>query len=297
MTVKGGKWAAGPETTGDGRRMQHQHRPNLPAGRPVETAPAYRARQQRTVRISYEDPKAQSPLGVGTSVVSWAVVLGGMLLAVVGIVHASWRSSGENRTVTASIAEDVLNRQIVQLRAELDKERSEKSELTERIVAIKTPPPPPQPVPVQTVTQSLPEPETPEESAEMESASLPQPMAPSVELMLSDVPLNSVPVSSEPDGSSAPAFGIHLASFIDRTMAERGWLLLQRNHAAALGELKPRIDEAKDDNGNPVFLLIAGPFDSEEKAAAHCKKITTQVVFCKPRPFSGIEFAATSPQQ
>jgi hypothetical protein len=92
------------------------------------------------------------------------------------------------------------------------------------------------------------------------------------------------------------AYGIHLASFADRTMAERGWLLLQRNHSSALGQLKPRIDEAKDDKGNSIFLLLAGPFDTEELATAHCKKINTQVVFCKPRPFIGSEFAAAIAQ-
>ncbi len=79
-------------------------------------------------------------------------------------------------------------------------------------------------------------------------------------------------------------------------MAERGWLLLQRNHSAALGELKPRVDETKDEHGNPVFVLIAGPFDTETAAAAHCKKISAQVVFCKPRPYNGSEVAAAVQQ-
>jgi hypothetical protein len=122
-------------------------------------------------------------------------------------------------------------------------------------------------------------------------------MAPSAELLLSDVPVSAVPVDTASGASTANGFGIHLASFADRTMAERGWELLQRNHPSALGQLKPRVEEAKDDKGNPVFLLIAGPFDSEEKAAAHCRKINTQVVFCKPRPYIGSEITAALPPQ
>ena len=75
-------------------------------------------------------------------------------------------------------------------------------------------------------------------------------------------------------------------------MAERGWLLLQRNHPAALGDLTPRIEDAKDDTGKTVFLLLAGPFPTQELAAAHCLSIRSQVVFCKPRPFLGSEPSA-----
>jgi hypothetical protein len=240
--------------------------------------------------------------------------MGGMLLAVAGVVHASWPSPEEIGSASVSISEDVLNKQIAQLKAELDRERAEKTELIETMAtAVKSPAPEPQPAAVQKVTQAVSEesqavpaqaqvaelqvPESPAaEPADEEESSLPQPMAPSVELMLSDVPVSAVPVDSASGASAAQGFGIHLASFGDRTMAERGWELLQRNHPTALGKLKPRVEEAKDDKGNGVFLLIAGPFESEELAAAHCRKINTQVVFCKPRPYNGSDITAALPQ-
>jgi hypothetical protein len=239
------------------------------------------------------------------------ILLGGILLAIVGVVQASWSSAEQREGAPApSISEDVLNRQIAQLRAELDKERAEKSELIDKIAtaeaqamearAVQAPSLPepqaaePPSATIQTVMQSNPAPE-PEETSE-EDDSLPAPMAPSVELMLSDTPLAAVPVGSEKPAPSSGAYGIHLASFADRTMAERGWQLLQRNHMAVLGQLKPRINEATDDKGNAVYLLIAGPFETEELAAAHCKKINTQVVFCKPRDFSGTDVTAAAQQ-
>jgi hypothetical protein len=115
---------------------------------------------------------------------------------------------------------------------------------------------------------------------------LPPPMAPSAEL------LNQEIAGIEPSGQKANTYGIHLATFGDRSMAERGWVLLQRNHPGGLGALKPRIDELKDKTGRPVFLLIAGPFESEAAASSHCQKIGGQVVFCKARAFTGSEFAA-----
>jgi hypothetical protein len=242
--------------------------------------------------------------------------MGGMLLAVGGVVHASWPSPEEEGSASASLAEDVLNKQIAQLKAELDRERAEKSELIENMAtAAKSPAPDPQlarPA-VQKATQAVAdqsdsdraqtqvaELQVPESSAdepaEEEESSLPQPMAPSAELMLSDVPVSAVPVETSSGASAPQGFGIHLASFADRTMAERGWELLQRNHPSALGKLKPLVEEAKDDKGNTIFLLIAGPFETEDLAAAHCRKITTQVVFCKPRPYNGSEITAALPQ-
>jgi hypothetical protein len=150
------------------------------------------------------------------------------------------------------------------------------------------PPAEPPPASLQRASAEPPAPAT-KTASTTEASDLPQAMAPSAELLL-----NEVPVEAGPPPADSSSYGIHLASFADRTMAERGWALLQRNHPAALGELKPRVDEAKDEKGKPVFLLIAGPFESEELAAAHCRKITTQVVFCKPRPFSGNELAAST---
>jgi SPOR domain len=282
----------------------------------TETLPSSRVRQQRPHQIPLEEPRTTGPFHSGTSAFSWVILMGGMLLAVAGVVHASWPSPESQNSASASISEDVLNKQIAELKAELDRERAEKTELIENIATTAKPPAPePQSVlpAVQKVTQAVAKernaapaqaqvaelqvPESPaDKTADEEESSLPQPMAPSVELMLSDVPVSAVPVETSSGASAPQGFGIHLASFADRTMAERGWELLQRNHPSALGQLKPRVEEAKDDKGNTVFLLIAGPFESEELAAAHCRKINTQVVFCKPRPFNGREITAALPQ-
>jgi hypothetical protein len=215
---------------------------------------------------------------------------------------------GDDQVAVAN--EQSLERQVSDLREELDKERTEKTELLAKVatataplseVEAQAPPEPPPAVSIQAPT---------EEPAEVEPAAiqpvstavdaesqlqvqatsddntLPPPMAPSAEL------LNQQVAAIEPSDLKASSYGIHLATFGDRTMAERGWLLLQRNHPGALGALKPRIDELKDQSGRPVFLLVAGPFESEAAASSHCQKISAQVVFCKARAFTGSEFAA-----
>ncbi len=274
---------------------------SAPSGRHYNSLPAPRLRQQRAPQSALEEElKTSDRFDAGVSTVSWLILLGGMLLAIGGAVHASWPSAEQGHEAT-SIAEGVLTKQIAQLKAELDKERAEKAELMAGAAALKAPDPAaPSPAPsVQTAAQTVISAEAPSQpgptQAGEEDSSLPAPMAPSVELLLSDLPINSVPVESGSPAAAA-AYGIHLASFADRTMAERGWQLLQRNHPGALGTLKPRIEEAQDDKGSPVFLLIAGPFNTEELATAHCKKINTQVVFCKPRPFVGSDLAAAVPQ-
>jgi len=298
---------------------------------------AARQRPASSESIS-ENPKWDSARSVRASKLAKGVLMGGMLLAVAGVVQAAWMP--EEKDLSPSVAQETLAKQIDQLKAELDRERAEKSQLLDKLAAAEMPaettppdsaamdiPPeptdaepaaaespdvpaaaPPAPAPAQVNLQqasaelpapasdrsaqktqpgNLPQPVAPA----AESGNLPQPMAPSAELLLT-----SVPVESGETAAEGGAYGIHLASFADRTMAERGWALLQRNHPAALSELKPRVDEAKDESGKPVFLLIAGPFESEALAAAHCRKITTQVVFCKPRPFSGSDIVSAVAQ-
>ena len=266
--------------------------------------------------------------------------MGGMLLAVVGVVQAAWRP--EEKDVSPSVAQETLAKQIDQLKAELDLERAEKSELLEKLAtaeapaesappepaAIDTPPAEPSadiepavgenpdvpaaaapaavpaPVTLQQASAVLPAPASDRSADKAVPGNLPQPVAPSAEpgslpqamAPSAELLLTAVPVEPGQPPAEGGAYGIHLASFADRTMAERGWALLQRNHPGALSKLKPRIDEAKEESGKPVFLLIAGPFESEALAAAHCRKVTTQVVFCKPRPFSGSDFVSAAAQ-
>jgi hypothetical protein len=330
--------SAGPDGFSDRRAITGPTRQALtPYKRETGTGGLARQRPANPESTISEDPKWDSSRSTRASRLARGVLMGGMLLAVVGVVQAAWMP--EERNLSPSVAQETLAKQIDQLKAELDQERAEKSELLEKLATAEEPaesaPPepatistPPEPTDIEPVAEN---PDVPaavspaaapaqvnlqQASAELpgqasgrsaekaepgtlpqpvapsaEPGNLPQPMAPSAELLLTSVPVE--PGETAPAGG---AYGIHLASFADRTMAERGWALLRRNHPAALGELKPRVDEAKDESGKPVFLLIAGPFDSEAMAAAHCRKITTQVVFCKPRPFSGSDFVSAVAQ-
>jgi cytoskeletal protein RodZ len=334
--------SAGPDGFNDRRAIAGPARQALtPYRRESGASGAARQRPASPESASSEDPKWDSGRSVRASKLARGVLMGGMLLAVVGVVQAAWMP--EEKNVSPSVAQETLAKQIDQLKAQLDHERAEKSELLEKLAtaeapaessaesappesaAIDTPPesanvepaaaenldfpaavPPsavPAPVSLQQASAEVPAPAS-DRSAEKpepgnpqpvapsaEAGNLPQAMAPSAELLLTSVAVEPGKTTGE-----GGAYGIHLASFADRAMAERGWALLQRNHPGALSKLKPRVDEAKEESGKPVFLLIAGPFDSEALAAAHCRKITTQVVFCKPRPFSGSEFASAVAQ-
>jgi hypothetical protein len=321
--------SAGPDGFGDRRALTGPTRQALTPYTKRETGASGASRQRPAkpeAPIS-EDPKWDSSRSVRSSKLARGVLLGGMLLAVVGVVQAAWMPA--EKELEPSVAQEALAKQIDQLKAELDQERVEKSQLLEKLATAEAPAessaaetsaessatempadsapaepavaetPAVQPAissapaqnSVQQASAELSAPASDGNAEKAERGNLPQPMAPSAELLLTAVPVEA--------GGTAPetgAYGIHLASFADRTMAERGWALLQRNHPAALGELKPRIDEAKDENGKPVFLLIAGPFDTEALAAEHCRKINMQVVFCKPRPFSGSEFVSAVAQ-
>ncbi|MGH6873445.1 MAG: SPOR domain-containing protein [Aestuariivirgaceae bacterium] len=313
--------SAGPDGFGDRRALTGPARQALTPYTKRETGATGAARQRPAKPESIsDDPKWDSSRGVRMAKLARGVLLGGMLLAVVGVVQAAWMP--EEKNLSPSVAQESLGKQIDQLKAELDQERAEKSELLEKLATAESPAEPaavetpPEPAPLEpavaeapalpaavspavapaqgSIQQASADILAPGDDRSVEKArpgTLPQPMAPSAELLLTAVPVQS----GETAGESG-AYGIHLASFADRTMAERGWALLQRNHPIALGDLKPRVDEAKDENGKPVFLLIAGPFDKEALAAAHCRKITTQVVFCKPRPFSGSEFVSAVAQ-
>jgi hypothetical protein len=335
--------SAGPDGFDDRRAIAGPTRQALtPYRRDTGTSGAARQRPANPESASSEDPKWDSGRHVRASKLARGVLMGGMLLAVVGVVQAAWMPGEKN--VSPSVAQETLAKQIDQLKAELDHERAEKSELLEKIAtaeapaesaaesappepaAIDTPPesadvepaapeypdgaaavPPaavPAPVSLQQASAELPAPASDRSAAKAGSGNLPQPVAPSAEAgnlpqaMAPSAELLLTSVAVEPGKTTAEggAYGIHLASFANRTMAERGWALLQRNHPGALSKLKPRIDEAKEESGKPVFLLMAGPFDSEALAAAHCRKITTQVVFCKPRPFSGSDFVSAVAQ-
>src|SRR5687768_18570071 len=83
----------GPDSNGGRRGFQRQLRTPVPqptrTSRDPEPAPLPRSRQSRPARIPFEDNKPDSTLGFRTSAMSWAILLGGMVLAVAGVVQAS----------------------------------------------------------------------------------------------------------------------------------------------------------------------------------------------------------------
>ena len=280
-----------------------------------------RARTRRASRPVAEPDEVPERGYMRASMASWAILALGLAVAVGGVVQAALRGDGE----VASVSDQSLERQVSDLRVELDKERAENTQLLAKVASTpesvgqfeaqaplqpeaqaetqvetqietqaetqieETPAPVEPPLEVQSAAVqpvSTAVDVQPDVQATSDDNTLPPPMAPSAEL------LNQEIAGIEPSGQKANTYGIHLATFSDRSMAERGWVLLQRNHPGGLGALKPRIDELKDQTGRPVFLLIAGPFESEAAAASHCQKIGGQVVFCKARAFTGSEFAA-----
>ena len=265
-----------------------------------------RARTRRTSRPAAEPQEQPEHRHTRSAIASWLILVVGLAVAVGGVLQAAMRGNDQ----VASANEQSLERQVSDLRVELDKERTEKTELLAKVATATAPlseveAQPPELPQATTIETPIEEPAAEVQPAAIQPVStaveaesqlqvqttsddntLPPPMAPSAEL------LNQQIAAIEPADLKASSYGIHLATFGDRTMAERGWLLLQRNHPGALGALKPRIDELKDQSGRAVFLLVAGPFESEAAASSHCQKISAQVVFCKARAFTGSEFAA-----
>jgi hypothetical protein len=275
-----------------------------------------RLRSRRPARLALEETKPGRGFALTGMVMAWMVLAIGIVIAVVGTVQAM-RSGGAVPTPPPADTQ-ALTRQIEELKIELDRERSEKQDLLQRLAAAQPPPAPPseaassvaksevsetnvadegalsEPSPVEPpadIVAAVPAvpPSGPAASAskapqaQAPATPLPTAMAPSAELLQQEAPA----VAEADPSAAASGFGVHLASFADRVMAERGWALLQRNHPAALGDLTARIESTKDDAGNPIYLLVAGPFETRELAAAHCRNIRAQVVFCKPRAFIG----------
>ena len=286
-----------------------------------------RLRSRRPTRVAVEEIGTGRGFGVTAAMMAWVVLAVGIGIAVVGTVQAM-RMAGAVDEPQAALDTQALTRQIEQLKIDLDKERAEKQDLLQKLAETEAPAPESAevasaegksnvtvleggaatedaaPAPAANESQAaaaasepqLPEPQQPPQPPQLPEpaappAALPQPMAPSAELL---TPAAPAVAEAEPAvaAASVSSFAVHLASFADRVMAERGWVLLQRNHPAALGDLTARIEEAKDETGNPIFLLLAGPFQSKEHAAEHCRSIRSQVVFCKPRAFVGSELTA-----
>ena len=238
-----------------------------------------RLRSRRPAQVLIEETKPAA-FGISATVMAWAVLVVGIVIAVVGAVQAM-RTAGEEPAAAAALDTPALSQQIEQLKIDLDRERAEKQDLLQKLAAAQAEAAPapeapavaqapgvPAAAPKSDVTVAAegeagdaaapalpdagteasvaaPQPQAPAAQGPAPEPALPAPMAPSVELLKPTVP--AVADFDTAEAAAASSFGVHLASFADRVMAERGWVLLQRNHPAALGDLSPRIQDAKDE--------------------------------------------------
>lgn len=116
----------------------------------------------------------------------------------------------------------------------------------------------------------------------------PAPVAPSVELLgptAKPAPktLQPSPIAPAPSGMR---FAVYLASFPSDEQAVAGWQILQRRYQRPLAGLSPLVKRGKSKQGESVFRLFAGPFESLEAAARRCSVLYTATANCKPADLS-----------
>src|SRR5262245_16502574 len=111
----------------------------------------------------------------------------------------------------------------------------------------------------------------------------PAPVAPSVEL------LGPAPKKTAPKTEQAPPdmrFAVYLASFSSNEQALAGWQILQRRYQRPLAGLAALVKRGKSKQGESVFRLFAGPFESLQAAAQRCSVLSTATANCKPADLS-----------
>jgi SPOR domain len=87
----------------------------------------------------------------------------------------------------------------------------------------------------------------------------------------------------------APAdmrFAVYLASFSSEEQAHAGWEILERRYRRPLSGLGPLVRRGKSKQGDAVFQLFAGPFDSLLDATRRCAALATATANCKPADLS-----------
>src|SRR5215208_5586151 len=162
--------SAGPDGFNDRRAITGPTRQTLTPYKGENGAARQRPASSESIS---ENPKWDSSRSVRASKLAKGVLMGGMLLAVAGVVQAAWMP--EEKDLSPSVAQETLAKQIDQLKAELDRERAEKSELLDKLAAAETPPEtaPPEPAAMDTP----PEP-TDAEPAVAENSDVPAAVAP-----------------------------------------------------------------------------------------------------------------------
>ena len=74
---------------------------------------------------------------------------------------------------------------------------------------------------------------------------------------------------------------VHIASFRSEKGAERGWLILRKNHAELLGDLDLQVREIDFGAGMGVFFRVqAGPLDNEQSAKILCERLKSRGLYC-----------------
>ena len=90
------------------------------------------------------------------------------------------------------------------------------------------------------------------------------------------------PVAEQP---TSAAFGVQLAAYRSRDGAVAAWETLRAAHGDLLGTIAPRFIETPRADGDPVYRLVVGNFESKAEAGALCASFKQRDVDCfVPRP-------------
>ena len=156
--------------------------------------------------MALDEVKPGRSFGITATMMAWAVLFVGLAIAVVGTVQAM-RTAGDE-PAAAPVETQALGKQIEQLKIELDRERSEKQDLLQKLAAIQAqtessagagssmpkseanagdePAPAAAPVPSSPEPAAQAPPPTPPPQSSLQA--LPEPMAPSAELLEPSAP-------------------------------------------------------------------------------------------------------------
>lgn len=119
------------------------------------------------------------------------------------------------------------------------------------------------------------------ERAAIEQAVMPAAAAPGP--VVAPQPLSSLSATENqaPAKLSGPQTAVHLASYLSRKDAERGWSQLRRAFKAELSGLRSEISRTDLGAKGIFFRLKAGPLADKNAADSLCQKLKSQRQFCQ----------------
>ena len=95
-------------------------------------------------------------------------------------------------------------------------------------------------------------------------------------------------VTESPTAAPA-AYGVQLAAYRSRDGAVAAWRTLRAAHGDLLGTTAPRFIKTPRANGDPVYRLVVGSFESKAEAGALCARFKQRGVDCfVPRPYTNL---------